>query len=133
MRKPIPSIESAQQFTQNTYNELDTTNGEDNIFSVKHDSNMHTVNVSRALDNSNVHNGSVSGLDLAGLGFGHDVSVIPEDQFDDENSGFDFIDNNQTKKQNIIGNVLGIEEDLDEHDESDLMALENDLIVAGAE
>ena len=94
---------------------------------------MHTVNVSRQLDNSNVHNGSVSGLDLAGLGFGHDVSVIPEDQFDDENSGFDFIDNNQTKKQNIIGNVLGIEEDLDEHDESDLMALENDLIVAGAE
>lgn len=59
--------------------------------------------------------------------------MIPEDQFDD--SGFDFIDNNHNKNKPIqpgIGNVLGIDEESNENDD-DLMALENDLIVAGAQ
>lgn len=58
--------------------------------------------------------------------------MIPEDQFDD--SGFDFIDNNDNKNKpkTDIGNILGIDEESNENDDDDLMALENDLIVAGA-
>jgi len=68
MRKQNPQ-QSPTNDTSLAYNQLDTTNGEDNIFSLKNnETNYNTVNQSRNVDN--INNGSVSGLDLAGLGLG---------------------------------------------------------------